>query len=235
MKLILFDIDGTLMQTHGVGRRSVAFALQTVLGRDVDTTPVSFSGKTDPQIFSEILEHEQEENADTLLPVLLRVYETEMHRAMPTADITVLPGARELVAQLSSDPRAHLALLTGNIEPMAFLKVEAAGLAEHFEWGAFASDHPERNCLPALAMEQFKARTGISVDGADVCIIGDTPYDTRCAQTVGAYTLAVTTGNYDADELHADNPDHVLASLKDAWPILDEWLDLEVSSVRAAA
>ncbi len=235
MKLILFDIDGTLMQTHGVGRRSVAFALHTVLGRDVDTTPVSFSGKTDPQIFGEILAHGDEPNAETLLPVLLRVYEAEMHRAMPNADVTVLPGARELVLKLADDPRAHLALLTGNIEPMAFLKVEAAGLGEHFEWGAFASDHPERNALPALAMEQFKSRTGIALDGGDVCVIGDTPFDTRCAQTVGAFTITVATGNYDMDALRKDNPDHVLASLKEAWPVLDTWLNREVASVRAAA
>ncbi len=235
MKLILFDIDGTLMQTHGVGRRSVAFALYTVLGRDVDTSPVSFSGKTDPQIFSEILAHEGEENAEMLLPVLLRVYEAEMHRALPTADVTVLPGARELVERLGNDPRVHLALLTGNIEPMAFLKIEAAGLGDHFEWGAFASDHPERNRLPAIAMEQFKARTGASIDGANVCIIGDTPYDTRCAQTVGAFTITVATGNYDAEELKKDNPDHVLPSLKDAWAILDEWLSRNVASVRTAA
>lgn len=224
MKLILFDIDGTLMHTHGVGRRSVSFALQTVLGREVDTSPISFSGKTDPQIFSEILTHIQADDADVLLPVLLRVYETEMHRAMPTADVTVLPGARRLVRRLAGDARAHLALLTGNIEPMAFLKVEAAGLSDCFDWGAFGSDSAARNDLPTCALDRWTARGQDRLEGADVCIIGDTPYDVRCAQTIGAFTLAVATGNYSSDDLAADSPDHVLATLDHAWPLLDAWL-----------
>jgi phosphoglycolate phosphatase-like HAD superfamily hydrolase len=225
MNLILFDIDGTLMHTHGVGRRSVAYALQTVLGYEVDTSPVSFSGKTDPQIFSEILEHEGTSDRDALLPVLLRVYESEMHRAMPMADVTVLPGARQLVERCHADPRAEVALLTGNIEPMAFLKVEAAGLGRFFEWGAFASDCAARNDLPTFALDQHERRSGERLEGARVCIIGDTPYDTRCAQTIGAYTVTVTTGNYTADQLAEDAPDHILDSLRDAWPLLDTWMD----------
>jgi phosphoglycolate phosphatase-like HAD superfamily hydrolase len=225
MKLILFDIDGTLMHTHGVGRRSVGHALRTVLGHEVDTSPVSFSGKTDPQIFSEILAHVQADEADALLPRLLRTYEAEMHRAMPQADVTVLPGARSLVQRLSGDARAHLALLTGNIEPMAFLKVEAAGLAGCFDWGAFGSDSAARNDLPALAIDRWCERGMDRLEGHQLCIIGDTPFDIECAQTVGAFTLAVATGNYDADQLAEHDPDHVLGTLEEAWPLLDTWLD----------
>ena len=223
MKLFLFDIDGTILLTHGVGRRSVACALAETVGCAVDTEPISFSGKTDPQIFAEILAHEgyAPEAVQEIMPDLLACYAGYMEAALGESSITVLPGVEKLLERLAGhSDRVHLGLVTGNLEPMAYLKLARVGLADHFSFGAFGSDSAHRPDLPPLAVERAARHTGRQFAGSDVVIIGDTEHDIYCGRGIGAYAVGVCTGRFSRADLDAHDPDLLLDSLEDADPLL---------------
>lgn len=225
MKLFLFDIDGTILHTHGSGRKAVEYALERVFGRPISSEPVSFSGKTDPLIFLELLEHyglgSGGDGGDGVMDALLQHYRDKMRETLPSHAITLLPGVAELLDALAGHDDAHLALLTGNVEDMAFLKLEQVGLAHHFTFGAFGSDSHHRPDLPAVAAQRAFDRTGRTFRGHDVIIIGDTEHDIHCGRGIGAYAVAVCTGRYDRAALSPHGPDLLLESLEDPQPILD--------------
>jgi len=207
-RVLLFDIDGTLLQSHGVGRASVTAALDALVGDVFDFTDISFSGKTDPQIFREILEAAGRcgLDVDGATPeAFAEVYHREMETRLPAARVEALPGAVDLVRQLAGSG-AEMGLLTGNLEPLAYAKIERIGLGlDEFPFGAFGSDHADRNALPAIGAARASRRFGREVEPAELVIIGDTPRDVACARSVGAVAVAVATGRYDADQLrHAD-------------------------------
>lgn len=204
MPVLLFDIDGTLLQSHGVGRRSVNAALEALAGETFDFSDITFSGKTDRQIFREVLEAAQRcglgvtaEQADRFG----ELYAREMAQNLPEATVEALPGAVGLVRRLADDG-AELGMLTGNLEPLAYAKVGRIGLGEaELPFGAFGSDHHDRNELPAVAARRASARYGREVSTAELVVIGDTPRDIACARAAGAAVVAVATGRYDADQL----------------------------------
>lgn len=209
--VFLFDIDGTLLQGHGVGRRAVERALREVAGRDVDTQAVEFSGKTDPQIFREIAETLLADAEGRAVPDLLRLYEAAMTETLPSARLDALPGAVDAVARTRA-AGLPTGLLTGNLRPMAFGKVARIGLTEqHFPFGAYGCDHPDRNALPAVAAARAATVLGRAVPTEELVVIGDTPRDIACARAVGAVAVAVATGRYPARDLQ--DADVVLPSL----------------------
>ena len=209
MPILLFDIDGTLYDGHGVGRRAVETTLQARVGRPVDSQAVSFSGKTDPQIFRALLEHLGLDAAD--VPAAIDAYHADMLARLPGSKATAIAGAPEAVHRLAG-AGLPVGLLTGNIEPLAYLKVEAVGLERAlFPFGAYGSDREDRNALPHVAAERAAAHLGRAVDPAELVVVGDTPLDVACARAVGARAVAVTTGRFSADDL-AD-ADIVLHSL----------------------
>jgi phosphoglycolate phosphatase-like HAD superfamily hydrolase len=217
MKLLLFDIDGTLLTTNGAGRPAVESALAELVGRPVSTDGISFSGKTDPQILREVLT--LNDAADDLLngrfPDVVEAFRATMHRVFDPAGADALLGAQALVEQLHADDRFQLALLTGNLQEMAYLKVGAIGFDEqHFPFGAFGSDHADRNELPGIARGRAAAHAG--AEPGDVVIIGDTPRDIECGRHGGCTTIAVATGRFDRDTLAEHEPDVLLDSLEDA-------------------
>ena len=217
MKLLLFDIDGTLLTTNGAGRPAVESALAELVGRPISTEGVSFSGKTDPQILREVLT--QNDADETLLngrfPEVVEAFRVTMVRVFDPTGADALAGSRALVEQLHVDDRFQLALLTGNLQEMAYLKVGAIGFDEqHFPFGAFGSDHENRNELPAIAKERAIAHSG--TEPGDVVIIGDTPRDIECGHLGGCMTIAVPTGRFSYDELAEHKPDVLLDSLEDA-------------------
>ena len=226
MKLILFDIDGTMLRTNGVGRRSIEKVLTEYLGRRVDTDPVSFSGKTDPQILREIFAHNGTEIDDADLAEVLAAYTEEMHSQLAPETVTLLDGVPDLIEHLLPMPDVHLALLTGNLEPLAFKKLAAVGLDHHFSYGAFGSDHADRPMLPAIAIERAHAHTGHRFDGADVIIVGDTEHDIRCGNGVGAFSVAVATGHFTRDHLAQFEPDVLLDDLTDRDAFVEQVLRL---------
>ena len=215
MKLLLFDIDGTLLHTDGVGRAAVEHALAEVCGAPVSTDGVRFSGKTDPQIMRQILEASEVPDAEALLPRVLEAYAAAVEEALRPKHVTVLPGVKKLLDELAGVPNAQLALLTGNLERTAALKLRAAGLEDYFPFGAFGSDHGDREQLPAVAVQRAEARTGRVFEGRDVVIIGDTEHDIRCGRSLGVFSVAVCTGRYARADLACHTPDLLLDDLSD--------------------
>jgi phosphoglycolate phosphatase-like HAD superfamily hydrolase len=215
MKLLLFDIDGTILHTHGVGRRSVERVLSDLLDRPIDTQPISFSGKTDPQILREVLELHGLQATPELLDDVLDAYIDQMETNLPSARVTLLDGVSDLIAHLHTRDDVQLALLTGNLEPLAYRKLQAVDLDHFFDFGAFGSDHADRPELPAIAIERARERTGRQFNGSDVVIIGDTEHDIHCGRGVGAFSVAVATGHFSCDHLAPFAPDVLLDDLTD--------------------
>lgn len=222
MKLLLFDIDGTLLVTRGLGRRAVEAALSELCGRPVSTQGVRFSGKTDPQIFREVLAASgfDPAEAEALLPDVMARYAALLAPTLRPEYIDVLPGVPGLLAALADRDDVHLALLTGNLEPMAFAKLAAVGLDAYFAFGAFGSDHADRHRLPAVAVERAARHTGRRYSGKQVVIIGDTEHDVRCGRGIGAFAVGVCTGSYTRDDLAAHGPDLLLDDLTDPAALL---------------
>jgi phosphoglycolate phosphatase-like HAD superfamily hydrolase len=232
MRLILFDIDGTLLWTDGAGRRAIQRALQDEAGTAGPIDSYRFDGKTDPQIVRELLALAGHPDAGTEARIAavcaryLTLLAEELARA-PTAT-RLFPGVAELLAALQAHEaagRALVGLLTGNLEPGAVLKLRAAGVdPARFAVGAYGSDSRVRADLPSIAAERAARRTGRSFTGADVMIVGDTPEDVACGRPIGARTLAVATGSYDVPALRAAGAAHVFEHLGDTARVLDALL-----------
>ncbi len=232
MKLLLFDIDGTILWTDGAGRRAIHRALIDVAGTAGMVEGYRLDGKTDPQIVRELLAlagHADAERADRVAAVCERYVEflaAELER--PGAATRLLPGVGELLdALLAAEGRgdALVGLLTGNVVNGAALKLRAAGLdASRFAVGAFGGDGHHRPDLPPVALARAREHTGHAFAGADVVIIGDTPADVACGRPIGARTVAVATGHYSADELRATGAEHVFADLSDTAAVVDALL-----------
>jgi phosphoglycolate phosphatase len=223
MRLILFDIDGTLLWTNGAGRRAIHRALLDEMGTAGPIEQYRFDGKTDPQIVRELLtlaghpEAETEERINAVCRRYVGLLAAEL--AQPKQATRLLPGVPELLAALEPHEtagRALVGLLTGNLEDGAAMKLRSAGLdPARFAVGAFGSDSARRPDLPAIAAERAARRSGRPFAGADVVIIGDTPDDVACGRPIGARTVAVATGFYDVAQLRAAGAAHVFEHLMD--------------------
>ncbi len=219
MKLILFDIDGTLLTIKGLDKDAVSLALANVFGRPLSFDGISFSGKTDPQIFREIVMLDIELGGtfagtiEEAVTETLEAYKEAARGYLPTADVRGLPGAVELVQHFHEEEDAQLGLLTGNVQEMAYLKLSQINLDGYFPFGAFGNDAEERNELPPFALQRASNHTGRSFAGKDVVVIGDTPRDIECGKIIGATTVGVATGHFTVDELAAHEPDVVLETL----------------------
>jgi phosphoglycolate phosphatase-like HAD superfamily hydrolase len=222
-KLFLFDIDGTILTTHGAGRRAMEAAAADLVGYPVSAEGVSFSGRTDPQIMREVLERSglSPARAGALLREALARFAEHAARTLPAAPVEILPGVPALLDHLAALPGAQLGLLTGNLEPTAYLKLRTAGVPDVFPFGAFGSDHEERDALPAIAVGRARAHTGHSFSGKAVVIVGDTQHDIRCGRGIGALAVAVCTGRHDRSALARHEPDVLLDDLSDLEAFLD--------------
>jgi phosphoglycolate phosphatase len=208
--LVLWDIDGTLVDTAGHGRHAFQEAFEAVMGRSPE--PVEFAGRTDHQIALAMLNKERE-----ALPRLLEQLAAalEARKEMMSRDGHAYPGVPETLAALHGREDVVQSLLTGNIEANAVLKVGAFGLERwlDFEVGAYGSDpHEERSELVAVARERVRAKYG---EPARAVLVGDTPHDVRAAHEAGARAVAVATGFSAVEALHASRPDVLLDDLRD--------------------
>jgi phosphoglycolate phosphatase len=217
-RLLLFDIDGTLVRAGEVDR-----AVNMVLGHS-PPGQVRMSGKTDPQIVREYLALAGL-TRDDLVPLVLKQLERELAEA--TGELAAggrpCPGAPELLATLSSDRRLHLSVLTGNIEPNAVVKLSAFGLERwlDLEVGAYGSDSEDRRKLVPIALRRLGALRGVCLRATDVWVVGDTPRDFECAAAAGAHCLLVATGRFGADELRRLGADAVLPDLTSIEAVVD--------------
>jgi phosphoglycolate phosphatase-like HAD superfamily hydrolase len=219
MKVVLFDIDGTILWTDGAGRRAVYTALEDVFGAPVPEGH-EFDGKTDPQIVRELMQRAGVTQGDIdgrlehALERYVQLLQTELG-ALESHD-HVLPGIRELLDALEPREDVLLGLLTGNVLPGAVAKLTAVGLdAARFRVGAFGSDHAHRPELPAIARERAQALLGRQIPGSDVVVIGDTPADMGCGRGIGARAIGVASGRYSVEELRACGAAAVFGDLSD--------------------
>ncbi len=219
MKLVLFDIDGTILLTAGAGKRAIHRALIEIFG---STGPDghAFGGKTDPQIVRELMRLEGhgdphiDANMDALLELYLEYLREELGAA--TATVEIMPGIHELLDVLEARNDVLLGLLTGNLVDGARAKLDAAGIdMTRFRVGAYGSDHELRGELPAVAQRRARDELGIDVHGGDVVVIGDTPADIHCGRGIGARAIAVATGTYSVEELERHSPAAVFEDLGD--------------------
>lgn len=216
-KLVLFDIDGTLLLTAGAGRRAITAALAEHVGASAAFHGVRFDGKTDPQIVRELLEAAgaealDEERIGACCERYLALLEREL--AAPGTVTTLMPGVTELLDALEREAHVLLGLLTGNMAAGAALKLRAAGLDPgRFVVGAYGSDAADRPALPPIAARRAEPHFGRVPAGHDVVIIGDTPADVTCGQCIGARALAVATGAYSPAELDAAGAHAVFSDL----------------------
>jgi phosphoglycolate phosphatase len=228
MRLVLFDIDGTLLSASGAGRRAMRLAFLDVYGTAGRIDTYDFHGKTDLIILREIL------GAAGLPPDAVAAREGEFfacylrHLEAEIGDgqrVTLYPGVKALVEALAGSDRCVVGLLTGNIEAGARVKLRSTGLLSHFRLGAYGSDDADRTRLPALAARRAEALLGRTFEGPDLVIIGDTPLDVGCAQAFGARAVAVATGRHTVVDLSTCGPDHVFADLSETALVMAALLD----------
>jgi phosphoglycolate phosphatase len=224
LRILLWDLDGTLVRgvRYGVFKDYTIPMLKSVFGTAGNLGEMIVSGMTDLQIIEEALRCEgiTREHISAKKDELRTCYIREMKRATGNGDhiLQAMPGAREILQKIDEHPRYQSALLTGNIEPAAYLKVEITGLAEFFKLpGAFGDESFDRCDLPAMAAQRIEERLNTKLQPEQFIVIGDTPNDIACARHFGARVLAVATGRiHSADDLRACKPDALLPDLLDA-------------------
>jgi phosphoglycolate phosphatase len=226
MKLVLFDIDGTILLTAGAGRRAIVAAIGEEVGSNVAFDRVRFDGKTDPQIVTELLEAagQRGPHASTRVETLCRRYVSLLARELEhaSARTTVMPGVHALLDRLEPEPGVVLGLLTGNLAEGAALKLRSGGLdPARFRVGAYGSDSADRPDLPPIAAQRAQSYFGRVPSGAEVVIIGDTPADVGCGQCIGARALGVATGAYSVADLEACGAHAVFQDLSDTERVMD--------------
>ena len=218
-RLILFDIDGTLISADGAGKRAVRDALTEVFGTTGAIGGYSFAGRTDPEIVRHLLGGAglSDEEIDAGLPRLWERYVAGLEREIRRVDVRALPGVPALLDRVEAEGgEVVLGVLTGNLREGARIKVEAAGIEfDRFRVGAFGSDHASRPELPAIAVRRAEEATGVRFAGKEIVIVGDTPLDVECGAHLGVRTIATATGTYSLDALADACPDHLFPDLAD--------------------
>jgi phosphoglycolate phosphatase-like HAD superfamily hydrolase len=218
VRLILFDVDGTLLSARGAGRRALTRALEGVFGTAGAIDRYDFRGRTDPRIVFDLMGGAgvPRETIRDRLDDCFEAY--ARHLVQEIGDgraVALLPGVHEVVQRLDRLDDVVLGLLTGNIEEGARIKIEPTGLWSYFRTGAFGSDDADRRRLPSLAARRAHALTGYPFQPHEVLVLGDTPLDIECARAFGAVAVAVATGQHTREELIADRPDLCFESLAD--------------------
>ncbi len=221
-RLLLFDIDGTLIDSGGAGLQSLKDVLQQQFGVTDDLRGVEVAGKTDTVIVHQILRKQNiavtEENTAAFLERYLELLASEL----PQRHGRLLPGVEELLPRLQDRRQNVLALLTGNLRRGAQLKLEHYGIWDFFEFGAFADDHHDRNQLGSFAQQRARERHAIDFAAADIDVIGDTPHDIGCGKAIGARTIAVTTGSFSRAQLAAHQPDLIFDDFSNVEAVMVE-------------
>jgi phosphoglycolate phosphatase-like HAD superfamily hydrolase len=221
-RLLLFDIDGTLIDSKGAGIRSLKSVLRHTFGVTDDLAGVEIAGRTDTGIVHQILRKQNIAVTEEDTAAFLELYLEFLVDELPRRQGSVLPGIAELLSRLQVRPQNVLALLTGNLRRGAQLKLAHYGLWDFFEFGAFADDHHDRNYLGPFAQERARAAHSIEFAAANIDVIGDTPHDIACGKAIGARTIAVTTGSFSREQLSAHQPDFILADFSEVEKVMTE-------------
>jgi phosphoglycolate phosphatase-like HAD superfamily hydrolase len=219
--LLLWDIDGTLVDTARAGERALLRLARDLYQRDFgEQLPVALAGRTDTSIMGDLLRHlEVEATAETTLG-FQKSYLALLEQTLPTGKARLHPGIQEALEAIHAHPEIHQALLTGNLREGARLKLSHLDIWKYFEFGAFADDSSDRNELGPFALRRAKESLGLDFPPVRVFVIGDTPHDIACGQAIGARTIAVATGAFSVAELSSHHPTHVFPDLSDTKGLL---------------
>ncbi len=221
-RLLLFDIDGTLLRCgRQVGERFVA-ALLEIYGKTGDLAATSFAGRTDPAIVIDLMTGAGFSRSEVLdrLPAMKAAYLERMQSGLDESKVKVFPGVDRLLSEAAAHPGLELGLVTGNWREGARIKLASKALDGLFDCGGFGDDGIDRRELPPAALRRAQLAHGYDYAGDDVLVIGDTTWDVDCARSNGMRSLAVATGGASAEELAAAGADRVVATLEEvdvAW------------------
>ncbi len=212
-RLLLWDIDATLITSGGGGDQALKRAVHERFGVQDDLRDIEIAGRTDRHIARNILRKHNVEPTDEAVSEFLEVYLRWLRELLPQLNGRVLPGVKEILDRLKPNEDRVLALLTGNLERGAKLKLQRYGLWDYFEFGAFADDHHDRNELGAFARKRAAEKHGHEFEVARIDVIGDTGYDIGCGKIFGARTIAVATGSWTREQLAQHQPDFLFDDL----------------------
>ena len=219
--LLLWDIDGTLVDTDRAGERALLKLIAEKYQRDFGAKlPVALAGRTDTSIMADLLAHLRLEASVETVDRFRAAYLSGLEAELPLGAARLQPGIREALAAVHAHPEIHQALLTGNLFEGARLKLSHLGIWHYFEFGAFADDSSNRNELGPFALRRAKEKLGLDFPPRRVYVIGDTPHDIACGQAIGARTIAVATGSFSVAELEKCGPTRTFADLSDTAALL---------------
>jgi phosphoglycolate phosphatase len=217
MRLILFDIDGTLLREGMAPKIAFARALRETYSTTGPVGEFKFAGMTDPECVSAIMRLAGVEEATIRQrrPECLRRYVDHLAVEMQSHDgARLFPGVRELLERLNKLDDVLVGLLTGNIVRGAELKLRRWNIQDYFRFGAYGDDHEDRTVLAQIALEKARALAGRPFTGADTTVVGDTPKDVACARAIGARAVVVATGTVGRADLIQSSPDVILDSFE---------------------
>jgi phosphoglycolate phosphatase-like HAD superfamily hydrolase len=236
-KLILFDIDGTLIVSGGSGARAMTRAFEETWGLSDALRHIDVAGRTDNIILADALRATDIVAEGEPLERFKRIYCEFLREELRSGNGAdggdgvsygngtgngrpkrVLPGIPPLLDALLARPDVSLALLTGNYPESAEIKLRHFDLWRYFEWGVYGNEATDRHDLLPIAIQRHLDRGAPSIDPADVIIVGDTPHDISCAHRGGAKAIAVATGNFTFDALEGCRPDVLVEDLSDHAP-----------------
>jgi phosphoglycolate phosphatase len=215
IRLVLFDIDGTLVHTGRAGVKAFARVFADEFGAVDGVERLKFAGRTDLSLVREFFAHHQIQPTPEKFDRFFDRYTFWLDHILAGSKTEECPGVRQFIRALKGLPHPPLlGLLTGNIRLGAEIKLRHFDLWREFETGAFADDHEDRDQIAAIALERGRRILGGHLRGYEVLVIGDTPLDIRCARAIGAKVLTVATGGAALDELKRHRPDWAVADLR---------------------
>src|ERR1700746_915109 len=220
-RLLLFDIDGTLIHSGGAGVQALKCAFRERFGITDDLHDIEIAGMTDSGIVVSILNKHRIPPTNENVSAFLDSYVHFLSLELPRRKGKLLPGVLKLLEKLKSRPHVVLALLTGNVSRGARLKLEHYGVWHFFEFGAFADDHHDRNQLGSFARARAREKHGREFSASEIDVIGDTPRDIACGKALGARTIAVATGSWSREKLAQHAPDVLIDDLSDVDRLID--------------
>ncbi len=225
MVAVLFDIDGTLLQTGGAGKQAFAAAFAELFQVAEIVSEVPFAGRSDRAIALELMEVHDIEPSPEHWHQFIESYLKHLETTLSQSAGCVLPGVVDLLDELQAREHVLLGLLTGNLKAGAARKLTQYGLAERFGFGGFGDLWDDRNAIAQEAFEQARFHARGKLVGT--IVVGDTVHDVACARSIGAFAVAVATGGASLEELRACGPDLLLSDLSETEPFLAEVSSLQ--------